>query len=81
MTAKSGQDRVGTRFPTGTYVVCLGCAKEFPYDWEQMKVIWEPLNTNVHLSHLPNMPPPHAEVTDMLFRLWHAFNKAKPRAA
>ena len=29
---------------TGTYVVCLDCGKEFPYDWKEMKVIsssWE----------------------------------------
>jgi hypothetical protein len=24
---------------TGTYVVCLDCGKEFPYDWKQMKVV------------------------------------------
>ncbi|MGA3125962.1 MAG: hypothetical protein ABSD13_04550 [Candidatus Korobacteraceae bacterium] len=24
---------------TGTYVVCLDCGKEFPYDWERMKVL------------------------------------------
>ena len=24
---------------TGTYVVCLDCGKEFPYDWRQMKVV------------------------------------------
>lgn len=24
---------------TGTYVVCLECGKEFPYDWNQMKVL------------------------------------------
>jgi ribosomal protein S26 len=24
---------------TGTYVVCLDCGKEFPYDWKAMKVI------------------------------------------
>ena len=24
---------------TGTYVVCLDCGKEFPYDWKQMKVL------------------------------------------
>jgi translation initiation factor 2 beta subunit (eIF-2beta)/eIF-5 len=22
-----------------TYIVCLDCGKEFPYDWEQMKVV------------------------------------------
>jgi hypothetical protein len=24
---------------TGTYVVCLDCGKEFPYDWQQMKLV------------------------------------------
>lgn len=24
---------------TGTYVACLDCGREFPYDWQQMKVI------------------------------------------
>ncbi len=24
---------------TGTYVVCLECGHEFPYDWQDMKVI------------------------------------------
>ncbi len=24
---------------TGTYVVCLKCGKEFPYDWNQMKIL------------------------------------------
>lgn len=24
---------------TGTYVCCLECGKEFPYDWKEMKVI------------------------------------------
>ena len=27
---------------TGTYVVCLDCGKEFPYDWEQMKIVTSP---------------------------------------
>jgi len=36
--------RKGTRRPqaaalTGTYVACLSCGKEFPYDWQEMKVI------------------------------------------
>lgn len=26
-------------FLTGTYVVCLDCGKEMPYDWKQMKII------------------------------------------
>jgi hypothetical protein len=24
---------------TGTYVVCLECGKELPYDWQRMKVV------------------------------------------
>jgi hypothetical protein len=24
---------------TGTYVACLDCGKEFPYDWQGMKMI------------------------------------------
>ncbi len=24
---------------TGTYVVCLHCGQEFPYDWMKMKVV------------------------------------------
>lgn len=35
--------RKGKRSPaaslTGTYVVCLDCGKELPYDWREMKVL------------------------------------------
>jgi hypothetical protein len=24
---------------TGTYVVCLDCGQEFPYDWNAMKLV------------------------------------------
>ncbi len=24
---------------TGTYVVCLDCGKEFPYDWKEMRMV------------------------------------------
>ncbi|HUK26060.1 MAG TPA: hypothetical protein VLV49_15865 [Terriglobales bacterium] len=24
---------------TGTYVVCLDCGKEMPYDWSEMKIV------------------------------------------
>ena len=30
----SGENR-----PSTTYIVCLDCGKEFPYDWERMKVV------------------------------------------
>ncbi|MFI5089207.1 MAG: hypothetical protein ACHP7P_04020 [Terriglobales bacterium] len=27
---------------TGTYVVCLDCGKELPYDWNSMKIVSAP---------------------------------------
>jgi hypothetical protein len=81
MTVRTGQNQFGAQFPSATYVVCLGCAKQFPYDWEQMQVIWTPLKPWADLSHLPDMPPPRARITDMLFRFWHALRKAKPKTA
>jgi hypothetical protein len=39
ITAKPGERRSAAAQPTGTYVVCLECGKEFPYDWQQMKVV------------------------------------------
>jgi len=36
---KSGQRRSSAATLTGTYVVCLDCGKEFPYDWQEMKVL------------------------------------------
>jgi hypothetical protein len=37
---------------TGTYVVCLDCGKEFPYDWQQMKVITSPAETRAYVASL-----------------------------
>ena len=39
ITAKPGDRRSQAAAITGTYVVCLDCGKEFPYDWRQMKVV------------------------------------------
>jgi hypothetical protein len=39
ITTKRGQRRAGAATATGTYVVCLDCGKEFPYDWQEMKVM------------------------------------------
>ena len=39
ITAKSGMRRSAAAFPTGTYVVCLDCGREFPYDWREMKIV------------------------------------------
>jgi hypothetical protein len=38
LTAKPGAKR-GAAAVTGTYVVCLECGKEFPYDWKTMRVV------------------------------------------
>jgi hypothetical protein len=40
ITAKKGNHvRSQAASVTGTYVVCLDCGKEFPYDWNKMKVL------------------------------------------
>jgi hypothetical protein len=39
LTVKPGQRRSEAASVTGTYVVCLKCGKEFPYDWATMKVV------------------------------------------
>ena len=38
ITVKKGL-RSRAAFPTGTYVVCLDCGKEMPYDWKRMKIV------------------------------------------
>ena len=38
ITIKKGS-RSRAAFATGTYVVCLDCGKELPYDWKQMKIV------------------------------------------
>lgn len=39
LTAKKGNKYSHAANVTGTYVVCLDCGKEFPYDWNQMKML------------------------------------------
>ena len=39
ITSKPGHRRSEAALVTGTYVVCLDCGKEFPYDWREMKVV------------------------------------------
>ncbi|HET9839790.1 MAG TPA: hypothetical protein VFR84_16305 [Candidatus Angelobacter sp.] len=38
-TSKRGQRRCEAAMETGTYVVCLDCGAEFPYDWKQMRML------------------------------------------
>jgi RNA polymerase subunit RPABC4/transcription elongation factor Spt4 len=37
---------------TGTYVACLDCGKEFPYDWQGMQVITSPERHRERLAEL-----------------------------
>jgi hypothetical protein len=37
---------------TGTYVACLDCGKEFPYDWQEMKVITSPSERSEYVAAL-----------------------------
>ena len=39
ISVRKGSRRNVAASLTGTYVVCLDCGKEFPYDWDEMKVI------------------------------------------
>jgi len=38
---KAGHRGPAAARQTGTYVVCLKCGKEFPYDWEKLAVVPE----------------------------------------
>ncbi len=39
ISVRPGSRRNAAASLTGTYVVCLDCGKEFPYDWQEMKLI------------------------------------------
>lgn len=39
ITVRSGARRSRAASLTGTYVVCLDCGKELPYDWKEMKIV------------------------------------------
>ena len=39
ITVRGARRRSQAASVTGTYVVCLDCGHEFPYDWNEMKVI------------------------------------------
>jgi hypothetical protein len=39
ITKRPGQRRSPAASLTGTYVACLSCGKEFPFDWHEMRVV------------------------------------------
>jgi hypothetical protein len=40
-TVRPGKRRNRAVSVTGTYVVCLNCGKELPYDWQEMRIVTE----------------------------------------
>ena len=54
ITVRSGSRtrRIPAAFLTGTYVVCLDCGKELPYDWKEMKVV---SMDSDHLQAVPSL--------------------------
>jgi hypothetical protein len=41
ITVRGARHRTRAASLAGTYVVCVDCRHEFPYDWNEMKVIRE----------------------------------------
>jgi hypothetical protein len=39
ITVRAGSRRTKAASVTGTYVVCLDCGKELPYDWREMRIV------------------------------------------
>jgi hypothetical protein len=52
-----GKRRTGAASLTGTYVVCLDCGKEFPYDWNTMRVVTGNATTG---ASIPSVEPTEA---------------------
>jgi len=53
ITVRGARRRTPAASPTGTYVVCLDCGHEFPYDWNAMKVVREAEPTRSRLASAP----------------------------
>jgi hypothetical protein len=50
ITVRGAQRRSPAASLTGTYVVCLNCGQEFPYDWNEMKTVRKPSRHNTALA-------------------------------
>ena len=53
ITVRGVRRRTPAASLTGTYVVCLDCGQEFPYDWNEMKVVLEPAPTRARIATVP----------------------------
>jgi hypothetical protein len=52
VTIRGAKPRPQAGALTGTYVACLDCGKEFPYDWQEMKVITSPAERREYVASL-----------------------------
>jgi len=52
VTVRRAKRRPQAAALTGTYVACLDCGKELPYDWQQMKVVTSPERHREQLAEL-----------------------------
>jgi hypothetical protein len=52
ITVRSGARRSAAASLTGTYVVCLDCGKELPYDWKAMKIVESDDQSRGHVRSL-----------------------------
>lgn len=52
LTIRPGVRRNRAASLTGTYVVCLDCGKELPYDWQEMRVVTEATNHSQRVAAL-----------------------------
>jgi len=52
VTIRGAKRRPQAAALTGTYVACLDCGREFPYDWQAMKVITSPESHREHMAQL-----------------------------
>jgi hypothetical protein len=52
VTIRGAKRRPQAAALTGTYVACLDCGREFPYDWQEMKVVTSLERHREHLAAL-----------------------------
>jgi len=50
LTVRTAQRLSSAASLTGTYVVCLSCGQEFPYDWNEMKMLRSPSRRTTTLA-------------------------------
>lgn len=53
ITVRGARRRTPAASLTGTYVVCLDCGHEFPYDWNEMKVVREAAPVRARVATAP----------------------------